>query len=80
MRSPSRRTAHRPHTPTRRDARTTVIATTPPPTEPTAATPDGDGIRWDLVARMKALIAADELDSPDRWAIAEELLFADAEG
>ena len=81
MRSPTHRTFRRPPAPTRRDARTTVTAPTlPPPNEPTASTPDGDGIRWELVARMKALIAADALDTPDRWAIAEELLFADAEG
>lgn len=81
MRSPTHRTFRRPPAPTRRDARTTVIAPTlPPPSAPTAVSPDGDGIRWELVARMKALIAADALDTPDRWAIAEELLFADAEG
>ena len=40
---------------------------------------DSDGIRWELVDRMKALIAADELDTPDRWAIAEELLFRAAD-
>lgn len=34
-----------------------------------------DGIRWELVNRMKKLIAAGELDTPDRWALAEEFLF-----
>jgi hypothetical protein len=35
----------------------------------------GDGIRWGLVARMKAVIAAGELDTPERFAVAEEFLF-----
>jgi hypothetical protein len=34
-----------------------------------------DGIRWELVNRMKKLIAAGELDTPERWALAEEFLF-----
>ena len=34
-----------------------------------------DGIRWELVNRMKALIAAGQLDTPERWALAEEFLF-----
>ena len=80
MRTPSRRTHRRPPGPTRRDARTTVTAPTmPPPAEPPADADDHDGIRWELVARMKELIAADALDTPVRWAIAEELLCADAE-
>ena len=57
-----------------------IAPTLPPPSEPTTVPADGDGIRWELVARMKALVAADALDTPDRWAIGEELLFADAEG
>jgi hypothetical protein len=35
----------------------------------------GDGIRWELVTRMKALIAAGELDTPERFAVAEEFMF-----
>jgi hypothetical protein len=34
-----------------------------------------DGIRWELVTRMKALIAAGELDTPERFAVAEEFMF-----
>lgn len=34
-----------------------------------------DGIRWELVNRMKRLIALGKLDTPERWALAEELLF-----
>jgi hypothetical protein len=34
-----------------------------------------DGIRWELVNRMKALIAEGQLDTPERWALAEEMLF-----
>jgi hypothetical protein len=51
----------------------------PPPAEPPTDADGPDGIRWELVARMKEFIAADALDTPVRWAIAEELLFADAE-
>jgi hypothetical protein len=40
-----------------------------------AADPPADGIRWELVNRMKKLIAAGELDTPERWALAEEFLF-----
>lgn len=80
MRTPSRRNStRRPVALTRRDAPTTVT-TPPPPAVPPTNAPDGDGIRWDLVARMKELIAADALDTPERWALAEELLLADAEG
>lgn len=34
-----------------------------------------DGIRWELVNRMKKLIAEGKLDTPERWAMAEESLF-----
>lgn len=54
--------------------------TVPPavPSVPVATDPrDGDGIRWELVERMRALIAADALDTPDRWALAEELLLGE---
>lgn len=54
-----------------------------PPSVPVTPTDldarDGDGIRWELVERMRALIAADALDTPDRWALAEELLFGEME-
>ena len=52
-----------------------------PPSVPAAPTDTNDrgddGIRWELVDRMRALIAADELDTPDRWALAEELLLGE---
>ena len=37
--------------------------------------PADDGIRWELVYRMKRLIAEGKLDTTDRWALAEELMF-----
>ena len=40
-----------------------------------AEDPGDDGIRHGLVAHMKTLIASGEYDSPERWAIAEELMF-----
>lgn len=48
--------------------------------EPPADAPDpgpcsADGIRWELVNRMRRLIAAGQLDTPERWALAEEMLF-----
>jgi len=80
MRTPSRRNAtRRPVALTRRDAPTTVTTPPPPAVPPTNAS-DGDGIRWELVAQMKDLIAADALDTPERWALSEELLLAHAEG
>jgi hypothetical protein len=42
---------------------------------PVADEPPVDGIRWDLVNRMKKLIAAGELDTPERWVLAEEFMF-----
>jgi hypothetical protein len=45
-----------------------------PPPAAAAETP-ADGIRWELVHRMKALIAAGQLDTPERWALAEEFMF-----
>lgn len=41
----------------------------------TAADRPPDGIRWELVNRMKKLIAEGKLDTPERWAMAEEFLF-----
>jgi hypothetical protein len=37
--------------------------------------PPAAGIRWELVNRMKKLIAEGKLDTPERWAMAEESLF-----
>jgi len=56
------------------------VTTPPPPAVPPTNASDGDGIRWELVAQMKDLIAADALDTPERWALSEELLLAHAEG
>ena len=42
---------------------------------PAADDTPADGIRWELVNRMRRLIAAGELDTPERWALAEEFLF-----
>ena len=40
------------------------------PTEPPPA-PGDPGIRWELVNKMKAMIATGKLDTPDRWWMAE---------
>jgi hypothetical protein len=48
------------------------------PDDPATGTPADrppDGIRWELVNRMKRLIAEGKLDTPERWAMAEEFLF-----
>ena len=37
--------------------------------------PDASGIRQGLVAHIRELIAAGHYDTPERWALAEELLF-----
>lgn len=37
--------------------------------------PDEQGIRRGLVAHVRRLIAAGHYDSPERWALAEEMLF-----
>ena len=37
--------------------------------------PDAHGIRRGFVAHIQRLIAAGHYDAPDRWALAEELLF-----
>ena len=36
--------------------------------------PGPDGVRWALVNRVKAEIAAGTYDTPDRWAAAEAVL------
>lgn len=40
----------------------------------TAEQPGPDGIRWGLVARVKAEIAAGVYDTPEKWDAAEEAL------
>jgi hypothetical protein len=45
-----------------------------------AERPGPDGIRWGLVSRVRAEIAAGVYDSPDRFAAAEEELFRRLEG
>lgn len=47
----------------------------PPVPLPPAPPAGDDGIRWELVHRMRRLIAEGKLDTPERWAVAEELLF-----
>lgn len=56
---------------------TTASRLTDPPDDPSACSPSGspDGIRWDLVNRMKRMISDGQLDTPERWALAEEMLF-----
>ena len=50
------------------------VPCTPPPAPP------ADGIRWELVERVKRRIAAGEYDTPERWAVAEELMMREMEG
>lgn len=66
-------TAHGSHRPARFRAPMNDTADTATGTP--ADDPPADGIRWELVNRMKRLIAAGELDTPERWALAEEFLF-----
>jgi len=52
-------------------------------TRPPSAAPEPpgpDGIRWALVARVRAEIAAGTYDTPEKWAAAEERLLRRAEG
>ena len=37
--------------------------------------PDAQGIRRGMVAHIRELIAAGHYDTPERWALAEELMF-----
>ncbi len=37
--------------------------------------PDASGIRLGLVTHIRMLIAAGQYDTPERWALAEELMF-----
>ena len=53
---------------------TAPLATLEPPCPATPELPGADGIRWQLVERMKKRIVDGTLDTPDRWALAEELL------
>lgn len=47
----------------------------PPVPPPPAPPPGDDGVRWELVNRMRRWIAEGKLDTPERWAVAEELMF-----
>lgn len=51
--------------------------TAPPPAVPEA--PGPDGIRWGLVNRVRAELAAGTYDTDARWALAEERLLRAAE-
>lgn len=42
--------------------------------------PGPDGIRWGLVARVRAEIAAGTYDTPEKWAAAEERLLRRIDG
>lgn len=46
---------------------------------PTAEVPGPDGIRWGLVNRIKAELAAGTYDLDAKWAVAEERLLRAAE-
>jgi len=54
---------------------TTVNRFTDPPDHPAACSPPSDGIRWELVNRMRRMIADGQLDTPERWALTEEMVF-----
>jgi hypothetical protein len=41
------------------------------PTDDTTPRPGTPGIRWELVNKMKAMIATGQLDTPERWWMAE---------
>ena len=47
---------------------------TPGPTDFRREIPDAQGIRRGLVVHVRQLIAAGHYDTPERWALAEELL------
>ena len=47
---------------------------TPNDATESAPAPDAPGIRWELVNKMKAMIATGKLDTPDRWWMAEYFL------
>lgn len=46
-----------------------------PLTSPVDEQPGPDGIRWGLVTRVRAEIAAGLYDDEEKWAMAQELLF-----
>lgn len=57
-----------------------IDPTTSAPALPTPAdfrneAPDAHGIRRGMVAHIRELIAAGHYDTPERWALAEELMF-----
>ncbi len=45
------------------------------PTDFRREEPDAQGVRRGLVAHIRTLIAAGHYDTPERWALAEEMLF-----
>lgn len=45
------------------------------PTDYRNEVPDAHGIRRGMVAHIRGLIAAGHYDTPERWALAEEMLF-----
>ena len=62
--------------------RATMISPEQPPTAAESDStdfrreiPDTSGIRLGLVTHIKTLIAAGLYDTPERWALAEELMF-----
>ncbi len=60
-----------------RFARRPAAADAPPPA---AEVPGPDGVRHDLVARVRAEIEAGVYDTPERWAAAEEALLQRFDG
>ena len=70
-RPPDGWSVHRPHPPARLRAPMNDTADCPPADDEKPV----DGIRWELVTRMKKLIAEGKLDTPERWALTEEFLF-----
>lgn len=61
----------------RMTARATVVPVTDAPAAPA---PVSDGIRHELVARVRAEIAAGTYDTEEKWALAEEALMRRIEG
>lgn len=57
-------------------SRLTAAAPAPLPQIPPEEAPSPDGIRHDLVARVRAEIEAGTYDNDERWALAEERLLA----
>ena len=57
------------------DPNTKLPAGPADPTDLRLEEPDAHGIRRGLVAHVRKLVAAGHYDTPERWALAEELLF-----